>query len=107
MEKIKTLKEQIIEVLMTCYDPEIPVNIVELGLVYDVTIEKLEHQNKAIIKMTLTSPTCPMADWILEDIRVKVFAIDSINSVEIKLTFDPPWSIDKLSEKAKLELNML
>ncbi len=107
MEKIKTLKEQILEVLRTCYDPEIPVNIVELGLIYEIKIDPLKTNTyKATIKMTLTSPTCPMADWILEDIRTKTLAINGIDSVEIALVFDPPWSLDKLSEKAKLDLNI-
>lgn len=96
--------EDIVKVLKTIYDPEIPVDIYELGLIYDVFINE-DHQVK--ILMTLTSPNCPVAEVLPAEVEEKVRSINSIKSVEIELTFDPPWGQEMMSEEAKLELGML
>ncbi|WP_108867724.1 DUF59 domain-containing protein [Aquimarina aquimarini] len=98
------LGEKIVRVLKTIYDPEIPVDIYELGLIYDVFVNE-EYDVK--ILMTLTSPNCPVAESLPEEIREKVKSLDEVNDVEMELTFDPPWSQDLMSEEAKLELGML
>lgn len=98
------LGEKIVRVLKTIYDPEIPVDIYELGLIYDVFVNE-DHEVK--ILMTLTSPNCPVAESLPEEIREKVKSIDAVTDVEMELTFDPPWSQDLMSEEAKLELGML
>ena len=100
----KELGEKIVGVLKTIYDPEIPVDIYELGLIYDVFVN--EDQDVKIL-MTLTSPNCPVAESLPEEVRVKVKSLDLVNDVEVELTFDPPWSQDLMSEEAKLELGML
>jgi len=99
-----SLGEQIVNVLKGIYDPEIPVDIYELGLVYDVMVN--EDMDVKIL-MTLTSPNCPVAESLPQEVEQKVRAIDVVKSVEIELTFDPPWSRDLMSEEAKLELGML
>ncbi|WP_103069122.1 DUF59 domain-containing protein [Aquimarina sediminis] len=98
------LGEKIVRVLKTIYDPEIPVDIYELGLIYDVFVNE-DYDVK--ILMTLTSPNCPVAESLPEEIREKVKSLDEVNDVEMELTFDPPWSQDLMSEEAKLELGML
>ncbi|MFC5047796.1 SUF system Fe-S cluster assembly protein [Aquimarina hainanensis] len=98
------LGEQIVGVLKTIYDPEIPVDIYELGLIYDVFVNE-DYEVK--ILMTLTSPNCPVAESLPEEVREKTKSIDSVTDVEVELTFDPPWSQDLMSEEAKLELGML
>ncbi len=98
------LGEKIVRVLKTIYDPEIPVDIYELGLIYDVFVNE-DHEVK--ILMTLTSPNCPVAESLPEEIREKVKSLDAVKDVEMELTFDPPWSQDLMSEEAKLELGML
>jgi len=98
------LGEQIVNVLKGIYDPEIPVDIYELGLVYDVMVN--EDMDVRIL-MTLTSPNCPVAESLPQEVEQKIRAIDTVKSVEIELTFDPPWSKDLMSEEAKLELGML
>ncbi len=98
------LGEKIVRVLKTIYDPEIPVDIYELGLIYDVFVN--EDQNVKIL-MTLTSPNCPVAESLPQEIQEKVKSLDAVNDVEMELTFDPPWSQDLMSEEAKLELGML
>lgn len=106
MQEIDTeiIGEKIVEILHTIYDPEIPVDIYELGLVYDVFI----NENRDVrILMTLTSPNCPVAEVLPMEVQEKVKTIDEINEVEIELTFDPPWSQDMMSEEAKLELGFL
>jgi len=99
-----SLGEQIVNVLKGIYDPEIPVDIYELGLIYDVMVN--EDMDVKIL-MTLTSPNCPVAESLPQEVEQKVRAIDVVKSVEIELTFDPPWSRDLMSEEAKLELGML
>lgn len=106
MQEIDTeiIGEKIVEILHTIYDPEIPVDIYELGLVYDVFI----NENKDVrILMTLTSPNCPVAEVLPMEVQEKVKTIDEINEVEVELTFAPPWSQDMMSEEAKLELGFL
>ncbi len=98
------LGEKIVKVLKTIFDPEIPVDIYELGLIYDVFV----NENREVkILMTLTSPNCPVAETLPLEIQEKVASIDMVKEVEIELTFDPPWSKDLMSEEAKLELGML
>jgi len=98
------LGEKIVKVIKTIYDPEIPVDIYELGLIYDVFVNE-DYDVK--ILMTLTSPNCPVAESLPEEVREKVKSIDAVNDVEIELTFDPTWTQDLMSEEAKLELGML
>lgn len=101
---MEVLKQKIIDVLHTVEDPEIPVNIYELGLVYDITIK---DDNVVFIVMTLTAPACPVAGEIVMEVQRKVSAIDGIGDVHVDLTFEPPWSMDMMSEEAKLELDFL
>jgi FeS assembly SUF system protein len=98
------IKEEVVNVIKTCYDPEIPVNIFELGLIYDI---KIATNGDVLIIMTLTSPACPVADILPVQVEEKVKTLPSINNVKIQLTFDPPWTPDKMSEVAKLELGFL
>ena len=99
--------------LRTCYDPEIPVNIVDLGLVYECTIEKCLNesvengQRKVKVAMTLTAPGCGMGDILVEDVRTKIEAIPTVAEVDVELTFDPPWNHTMMSDVAKLETGML
>ena len=99
-----TLGEKILNVLKTIYDPEIPVDIYELGLIYDVFVnEDMEVK----ILMTLTTPNCPVAESLPMEVEEKVKSLDQVKSAEVEMTFDPPWSKDLMSEEAKLELGML
>ena len=102
-EFLKT-EEAIVAMLKTVYDPEIPVNVYDLGLIYRVDID--DEQNVRI-DMTLTAPNCPAADFILEDVRQKVVSIDGVNNVEVNLVFEPEWDKDMMSDEAKLELGFL
>ncbi|SHI87734.1 FeS assembly SUF system protein [Mesonia phycicola] len=106
VEEIDTneLGEKIVKVLKTIYDPEIPVDIYELGLIYDVFVNE-DYDVK--ILMTLTTPNCPVAETMPQEVEEKVKSLDSVNNVELELTFDPPWTQDLMSEEAKLELGML
>ena len=97
-------KEEIIEELRKIYDPEIPVNIYELGLIYDI---KVKDEKFAIIKMTLTTPNCPVAESLPQEVEEKIRSIDEVKSAEVEITFDPPWTKDLMSEEAKLELGFL
>lgn len=98
------LGEKIIKVLKTIYDPEIPVDIYELGLIYDVMVSE---DNDVKILMTLTSPNCPVAETLPVEVQEKVRSIKEVNEVDVEITFDPPWSQDLMSDEAKLELGML
>jgi FeS assembly SUF system protein len=98
------LESEIVKVLKDIYDPEIPVNIYDLGLIYEINVD---DNNNVRILMTLTTPNCPIIDQLLEEVEQKVKAIDGIKSFELKLTFDPPWDQSMLSEEAKLELGFL
>lgn len=98
------LGEKVVKILKTIYDPEIPVDIYELGLIYDVMINE---DNNVKILMTLTSPNCPVAESLPREVEDKVKSLDLINNAEVEITFDPPWSKELMSEEAKLELGML
>ena len=97
------LKEKIITEIKKIYDPEIPVNIYELGLIYKIEID---DKNKVQIEMTLTSPNCPVAESLPSSVKKNILKIDGISDVDLKLVWDPPWTKDKMSEAAKLELNL-
>ena len=103
MEKIE-LEEKIVEMIKTVYDPEIPVNIYDLGLIYRIEVKE---DNSVDIDMTLTAPNCPAADFMMEDVRMKVEAIEGIGEVSLNLVFEPEWSQDLMTEEAKLELGLL
>ena len=98
------LKEQVVLALKAVYDPEIPVDVYELGLIYDI---KIFPVNNVYILMTLTSPSCPSTGSIPAEIEEKVRAIESVNDVSVELTFDPPYSTELMSEVAKLELGFM
>ena len=98
------LKEDIIEALRNVYDPEIPVNIYELGLIYEVNVN---NDLDIEIIMSLTSPFCPAAQSMPAEIKEKLLTIEGVNNVEVKITFDPPWSQDLMSESAKLQLGFM
>ncbi|GHT33362.1 Fe-S assembly SUF system protein [Bacteroidia bacterium] len=98
------MEEAIVDMLRMVYDPEIPVNVYDLGLIYGVDID---DEKNVRIDMTLTAPGCPVADYILEDVRQKVESVKGINNVEVNLVFDPVWDKDMMSEEAKLELGFL
>ena len=98
-----TVEEKIVQMLKTVYDPEIPVNVFDLGLIYKVDVE----DGNVKIDMTLTAPNCPAADFIVEDVRMKVESIEEVKSVDIQLVFEPEWDKDMMSEEAKLELGFL
>jgi FeS assembly SUF system protein len=98
------LGEEIVKKLKTIYDPEIPVDIYELGLIYDVMVNT-DYEVK--ILMTLTSPNCPVAESLPKEVEDKVTAIENVKAAEVEITFDPPWTKDLMSEEAKLELGML
>jgi len=98
------LEEKVIGALKNCYDPEIPVNIFELGLIYEIGID---DEANVEIKMTLTSPACPVAGSLPGEVETRVRAIPEINDVKVKLVWNPPWDKDMMSEVAKLELGLL
>ena len=96
------IKNKIIEEIRKIYDPELPVNIYELGLIYDIIVEK----NKANIKMTLTSPNCPVAESLPKEVKEGAMQVEEIDDVDLQLVWDPPWTKDMMSDAAKLELNL-
>ena len=96
------LKEKIIQEIKKIYDPEIPVNIYELGLIYEISINK----DQAKIKMTLTTPNCPVAESLPKEVKDSVMQVEGIKNVELDLVWDPPWNKSMMSEAAKLELNL-
>ena len=97
-------EEAIVAMLKTVYDPEIPVNVYDLGLIYKVDVD---DEKNVRIDMTLTAPNCPAVDFIVEDVRMKVESVDGVKSVEINLVFEPEWHRDMMSEEAKLEVGFL
>ena len=104
-EKVKEdLGEKIVETVKTIYDPEIPVDIYELGLIYDVFVN--ENMDVKVL-MTLTSPNCPVAETLPMEVEEKIRSIEGVKSAEVEITFDPSWSQDMMSEEAKLELGFL
>jgi FeS assembly SUF system protein len=98
------LEEQIVRMLKTVYDPEIPVNIYDLGLIYKVDAD---DDKNVTVDMTLTAPACPAADFIMEDVRMKIESIEGVKSVVINLVFEPAWDKDMMSEEALLELGFI
>jgi len=100
----ETLQNNIIEALKTIYDPEIPVNIYDLGLIYEV---KVDDDANAYIKMTLTSPGCPVAQSMPLDVKDKAMEVEGIEHAEVEMVWDPPWTMDNLSDEAKLLLGIL
>lgn len=102
-EKLK-IEEKVVEMLRTVYDPEIPVDIYSLGLVYKID---LADDGALTVDMTLTAPNCPMADFILEDVRMKLESVEGVTSVNVNIVFEPEWTQDMMSEEAKLELGLL
>ena len=98
------LGDKIVNVLKTIHDPEIPVDIYELGLIYDVFVNEADEVK---ILMTLTTPNCPVAETLPVEVEEKVKSLDEVKDAEVEITFDPPWSQDLMSEEAKLELGML
>jgi len=105
VEKVQNdlLKAQVVEMLRTVYDPEIPVDIYELGLIYDVDVLP---DAKIAIKMTLTSPACPVAGSLPGEVEQKVCSVDGVKDATVELVWEPPWTPDRMSEAAKLTLNM-
>ena len=103
MEKFK-IEEKIVAMLKTVYDPEIPVNVYDLGLIYKIDVS---DNGEAVLDMTLTAPNCPAADFIMEDIRQKVESVEGVTTATINLVFEPEWVKDMMSEEAKLELGFL
>jgi len=98
------IESEIVKVLKYIYDPEIPVNIYELGLIYNIDVDE---NNNVEITMTLTAPNCPVADDLLRDVEEQVGKVDGVKDVNVKLVFDPPWDKDMMSEEAKLELGLM
>ena len=102
-EKLK-IEERIVEVLKTVYDPEIPVDIYNLGLIYRI---ELQEDGQLDVDMTLTAPNCPAADFIVEDVRLKLDGVEGVKEARVNLVFEPEWDKDMMSEEAKLELGFL
>ena len=125
MNEFLELEEQVLKMLKTVFDPEIPVNIYDLGLIYKIDIQPIvaddnsadnatvtpektsSKGNSCTIDMTLTAPSCPAADFLMEDIRQKVLSVEGIEKVEVNLVFEPEWTKDMMSEEAKLELGFM
>ena len=97
------VKNKIIEEIRKIYDPELPVNIYELGLIYDIQVE---NEKSAKIKMTLTTPNCPVAESLPKEVKDSVMQVEGIEEVDLELVWDPPWNKDMMSEAAKLEMNL-
>ncbi|MDE6464543.1 MAG: iron-sulfur cluster assembly protein [Muribaculaceae bacterium] len=102
-ERLK-IEDKVVEMLRTVYDPEIPVDIYSLGLVYKID---LADDGALTVDMTLTAPNCPMADFIMEDVRMKLESVEGVTSVAVNIVFEPEWTQDMMSEEAKLELGLL
>ena len=97
------IKNKVIEEIKKIYDPEIPVNIYELGLIYKVEVDE---KNKVNIDMTLTSPNCPVAESLPKDVKENIMKVEGVSDVNLNLVWEPPWDKDRMSESAKLELNL-
>ena len=97
------IKNRVIEKIKEIYDPEIPVNIYELGLIYKIEVDE---KNKVNIDMTLTSPNCPVAESLPKDVKENIMKVEGVSDVNLNLVWEPPWDKDKMSEAAKLELNL-
>ena len=98
------LHDQVVDVLKTCYDPEIPVDIYELGLIYKIDVDE---GGKVAVDMTLTSPACPVAGTLPPEVEAKISRLDGVSNVRVDLVWDPPWNPDRMSEAAKLKLGFL
>ncbi|MFI3297494.1 MAG: iron-sulfur cluster assembly protein [bacterium] len=103
MSEFLELEEKIVKMLKTVYDPEIPVNVYDLGLIYNIET----NDGNVNVEMTLTSPNCPAADFIVEDIKMKLESIEGVKNLEVNIVFEPEWDRDMMSEEAMLELGML
>src|SRR4051812_18192726 len=101
MDDVRPILERVKDVIRTCYDPEIPVNILELGLIYDLTVDE---GNDVLVKMTLTSPACPVAESLPVEVEQKIKSVPDVNNAKVEITFDPPWDKEMMSEEAKMEL---
>ena len=101
---VNDLGEKIVRVIKTIFDPEIPVDIYELGLIYDVFVNE---DSEVKVLMTLTTPNCPVAETLPLEVEEKIKSLDAVKDAEVEITFDPPWTQDLMSEEAKLELGML
>ena len=103
-DEIEKLEEKIVEIIKTCYDPELPVDIYELGLIYDIFIdeEKFAH-----VKMTLTSPACPVAGSLPGEVEEKVLSVEGLTGAKVEVVWDPPWTPEMMTEEARLELGLM
>lgn len=104
MNKFLQTEEKIVKMLKTVFDPEIPVNIYDLGLIYSIDLDENGHLE---IDMTLTAPNCPAVDFIVEDVRMKVLSVEGVNDVNVNIVFEPAWDKSMMSEEAQLELGFL
>ena len=104
MNEFLEIEENIVRMLKTVFDPEIPVNIYDLGLIYKIDLNEDGHLT---IDMTLTAPSCPAVDFIVEDVRMKVGSVEGVKSVDVEIVFEPAWDKDMMSEEAQLELGFL
>ena len=104
-DKKVAILDKVVDLLKTVYDPEIPVNVYDLGLIY--RIELSDEGDALSVDMTLTAPNCPAADFIMEDVRLKLETIDGLSRVDVNLVFEPEWDKDMMSDEAKLELGLL
>ena len=102
-EKIMKIKDKIIAEIKKIYDPEIPVNIYDLGLIYNIEVK---NENEVVVEMTLTSPNCPVAESLPRMVKENINAVEGVNKVNLKLVWTPPWTKEMMSEEAKLELNL-
>ncbi len=100
----EALRARVVDVLRTVYDPEIPVNVYDLGLIYSIDVDE---EKNVKVDMTLTAPNCPAADFIMEDVRMKIEGIEEVKSLDLQLVFEPEWDREMMSEEAKLELGFL
>ncbi len=103
-DKKSEIKSRVVEVLKTCYDPEIPVDIYELGLIYDIYVK---DNNEVLVKMTLTSPMCPVAGSLPGEVENKIRSIPEVADAQVELVWDPPWNMEMMSEAARLELGFM
>lgn len=103
-EQKQATEERIVEMLRTVYDPEIPINVYDLGLIYSID---LNDDGRLDVDMTFTAPNCPIADFIITDVQTKLESVDGVESVKINIVFEPEWTPDMMTEEAKLELGML
>ncbi|MDX1295729.1 MAG: iron-sulfur cluster assembly protein [Sulfurimonadaceae bacterium] len=103
----EAIKAKLVNYLQNIYDPELPLNIYDLGLIYDIEIEEMNYGVVCSITMTLTAPGCPVADTLIEQVEYAAKAVDEIDVVDLAVTFDPPWSEERISYEGRLELGLL